>query len=128
MHMFEIYREYLDSFSYKANTKNLNFQNKTITSEEISKFLNTLHFGREGKLYFPPVESAESGMIEEKLEKLGLIQNSGGERGAALQVIILFPVSVTQSTSGSGCRCPPTGSGATSPRTTTPTRSRGRPS
>ena len=57
MHMYEIYRDYLENFPKREKEQNLEFHNKTITQEEINNFINTLHFGREGKLYFPSVDS-----------------------------------------------------------------------
>ena len=87
MHMFEIYREYLDNFPEIKKKHNLEYRNKTITQEEISDFSNTLHFGREGKLYFPSLDSKESGIIETKLSKLGLITDPDpGAQRANLQV------------------------------------------
>ena len=87
MHMYEIYREYLENFPEIEKELNLEFQNKTITPEEISDFTNTLHFGREGKLYFPSLDSKESGIIETKLAKLGLVRDPGaGGQRANLQV------------------------------------------
>lgn len=87
MHMYEIYRDYLEDFPKREKEQNLEFHNKTITQEEINNFINTLHFGREGKLYFPSEDSKESRTIERKLAKLGLVKDSdyGGHK-ANLQI------------------------------------------
>ena len=85
--MYEIYREYLDNFPSGDKKQNLEFHNRTITQQEISDFIKTLHFGREGKLYFPSSDSKESKIIEKKLTMLGLVGDSGSEgQRANLQI------------------------------------------
>lgn len=82
--MYEIYEEFLEHFP--ENQQQYTHFGKTIHGEEVQKFLNSLHFGREGKLYFPPPGSAESQIIEEQLAKIGLIQANNKGTRANLQI------------------------------------------
>ena len=86
MHMYEIYEEFLDNFP--VNEKEMNFSQfgREISDAEVQKFLNSLHFGREGKLYFPVLESTESQTIENQLGKIGLIQTNNIATRANLQI------------------------------------------
>ena len=54
MHLLEIFKKYFDSFSVQLELEatDLNFQSIEITERDLTKFINTLHFGREGKLCF----------------------------------------------------------------------------
>ena len=52
MHLFEIFKKYFDSFSVQLEATDLKFQSIEITERDLTKFINTLHFGREGKLCF----------------------------------------------------------------------------
>ena len=52
MHLFEIFEKYFDTFSVQLEATDLKFQSIEITERDLTKFINTLHFGREGKLCF----------------------------------------------------------------------------
>ena len=52
MHLLEIFEKYFDSFSVQLEATDLKFQSIEITERDLTKFINTLHFGREGKLCF----------------------------------------------------------------------------
>ena len=74
MHMFEIYRNILRTLKQMVDWTNFNMSGRT--KKDFAKLAQTLHFGREGKLYFPEVGSSESVLIEEKLVKYGIIQRA----------------------------------------------------
>ena len=59
---------------------------REISDAEVQKFVNSLHFGREGKLYFPALESTETQTIENQLGKIGLIQTNNIATRANLQI------------------------------------------
>ena len=85
LHMFEIYQEYLDDLTIDIDLFNYLAHGDTyFDTKDLQILAKTLHFGREGKLYFPDANSIESQLIETKLVKYGLLDN--GPSKANLQV------------------------------------------
>ena len=85
LHMFEIYQEYLDDLIIDTDPFNDVAHGDTyFDTKDLQILAKTLHFGREGKLYFPDANSLESQLIETKLVKYGLLDN--GPSKANLQV------------------------------------------
>ena len=88
MHMFEIYEAYLEDLEVTTEHEKYEYAAGNFTENDFMKLSQTLHFGREGKLYFPQIGSKENVLIESKLSKLGLIQPEEKKTTANLQVIL----------------------------------------
>ena len=66
-HMYEIYEDYLDDLEVKESYINQEYEGTNFTSRDFQTLSQSLHFGREGKLYFPKLQSLENNLIESKL-------------------------------------------------------------
>ena len=87
-HMYEIYEDYLDDHEVKESYINQEYEGTNFTSRDFQTLSQSLHFGREGKLYFPELQSLENSLIESKLLKYQLLsKQEGGKTTSNLQVI-----------------------------------------
>ena len=86
MHMFEIYEDYLEDLEVDKVNINHKYAEKNFTSQDFKTLSQSLHFGREGKLYFPEIGSEENILIESKLEKYQIIKQDNKKTTANLQV------------------------------------------
>ena len=86
MHMFEIYEDYLEDLEVDKVNINHKYAEKNFSSQDFKTLSQSLHFGREGKLYFPEIGSEENILIESKLEKYQIIKQDNKKATANLQV------------------------------------------
>ena len=86
-HMYEIYEDYLEDLDVKESYINQEYEGTNFTSRDFKTLSQSLHFGREGKLYFPELQSLENILIESKLIKYQLCKQEGEKTTSNLQVI-----------------------------------------